>query len=316
MSETPASNFSTERKLGALDFSRGFVEAARLYTENPDIRTTSGTAVVTGLISAFPEKVNFECLNKSPEFARLCAISRVAVLINDYIDMQGYLDSPEGKELKVEIEQLWEDNLKKIGFDNQMPLEDKKTIQSYMAGITLLDSLERENPDNSSKGIIKAKELENAISIVHCSATLLTQKEINADCFDLQEDIHKKQLEEKYAWMLEGNPENEVQRRLCGIYNIIMLTQTIDDQFDFKVDDTMQIKNLYSSILKEHVGCKDKADKRLEEIQNHYFANAKKFGITNLAFLGNKIAFNLYKTMQYKFPEKVGGYRERLCRMN
>ncbi len=303
-----------DKKINLPDFSRGFAESARLWVENKDIRSSSGIAIVVGLISAFPERINYEVFNKSPEFHRLCATGHVAVLINDYMDMQGYLKKPEGQKTKAKIEEGWRKTLEGIGFNHDLPEEKKSVIKSYMAGITLLDDYVRSHPDNSSEGILEAKELENAISIVHCAAVVLSSEDINANCLNLYEDVTQKSLKEKFNWLINGEPQNEVQRRLCALYNLIMITQIMDDNYDYKVDDKLNIRNIFSSLLKENGGNQETSTHRLAEIEKKYQDKAEKYGISKMAALGNKIAFGIYKNMQYQFPDKYGGYRERLVR--
>jgi len=296
------------------DFSRGFYEAAKLYRENPDTRSGSGFGVVAGLIALFPEKINFESLNRSPLFHRINATAHVATLVNDYLDMQTYLDTPEGKGLKKKIEDEWKKTLEGIQFEGELPKDTRGIIKSYMAGITLLDDSERSNPDNSLTGIIRSKELENAISLVHCAAIIMGDQEIGADCLNLYEEVSAEQVREKYSWILKGEPENETQKRLCAIFNVIMLTQTIDDQFDVKIDNKLSVRNIYSAILIENKNDQQLSQKRLEEIQKQYYATANKFGISNLAYYGNKVFMKFVKMAQYKYPQKLGGYRERLIR--
>lgn len=314
MKETCGSGYVPDYSIGITDFSRGFVEGARLYVENKETRTNPGIAIIVGLISAFPEKINFRTLNKSSNFYHLCVTGHVVVLINDAMDMQKYLHKPEGKKLKERIENDWEKSLTQIGFCQDLSEEKKTTIKSYMAGITLLDDLERASPDNSSKRILEAKEMENAISIVHCAAMILDQKEIDADSFNLHENIFKKELVEKYSWLINGEPSNEVQRRLCGLFNVIMITQMVDDRFDYKIDNQFGIRNIYSSFLEESKNDFEAADKKYSECLEQYTQNAKKFGISEIATLGNKWIFSVYKTLQYLFPHQYGGYRERLLK--
>jgi len=312
--ESISFGFEPDKNIGLQDFSRGFLEGARLYIENKDIRSDSGIAIIVGLISAFPEKINYQTLNKSPEFHQLCATGHVAVLINDYMDMQEYLSSSDGSILKKKIEVDWRNTLSGIGFCNNLPEEKKKIVKSYMAGITLLDDVVRVEFDNTPNGIIKAKEIENSISIVHCAAMVINHEDFGVDCFNLHEDVTKKQLTEKYAWLINGNPSNEVQRRLCGLFNIIMITQLIDDRYDFKVDEQLGIRNIYSSILSECQNNHDIADKIYFEYIEKYVSNSNNFKITETATRGNKLVFGIYKKMQYMFPNRFGGYRERLVK--
>jgi len=316
MNSAIESEYVMARKFGLTDFSRGFIEGAKLYLENREIRTDSGIAIVVGLVTAFPEKINYHTLNNSCEFHRLCATGHVAILINDYMDMQEYLSKPEGRELKEKIEDGWKRTLEGIGFNKDLPEEKKTILKSYMAGITLLDDCIRSHPDNSCPGILKAKEIENAISLVHCAAMILNSEEIDPHCLNLYEDITQKSLEEKYRWLLNGEPQNEIQRRLCALYNVVMLSQTVDDYYDYSVDDKLSIRNIYSSILQENYGNQEMANKKFAEIQSQYRDNAIRFGVSKMATLGNTIVLGIYKKMQYMFPNKYGGYRERLCRMN
>ena len=314
MNESGISELDPTRKIGVKDFSKGFFESSRLYLENLNKRSSSGAAVITGLISVFPERINFESLNKTKEFHRLCAVTHVAVLINDYIDMGEYLATPEGKELKLEIEERWGKTLDNIGFSKKLPEEDRLIVKSYMAGITLHDDEVRRASDNSSAGIIKAKEMENAISLVHCAAVVLDPEEIDASCFNLHECVHEEYLEKNYSWLINGEPTNEVQRRLCAVFNVIMLAQTIDDRFDYKIDDKLNIRNVYSAILSECHGDRQQTNSQLTELQKRYYANARKFGITNLALVGNEVASGIFKSMQHLFPNMFGGYREKLLK--
>ena len=312
--ESIGHGFEPDKNLGLQDFSRGFFEGARLYIENKNIRSDSGIAIVVGLVAAFPEKLNYQTFNNSPEFHQLCATGHVAVLINDYMDMQDFLSKPEGEETKAIIENEWKKTLEGIGFCQSLPEEKKKVLKSYMAGITLLDDYVRSHPDNSSKGISKAKEIENAISLVHCAAMVLNPEEINANCFNLHEDISRKSLEEKYSWLINGEHQNETQRRLCALFNVVMLSQTVDDYNDFKVDDKLNIRNIYSSVLRENDGNQNIAIKQFLKIQKLYQDRAMQFGVSKMAAIGNKVVLGIYKKMQYLFPFKYGGYRERLLK--
>lgn len=306
--------FVQNRNIDLRDFSRGFFEAAKLYKDNLETRSGSGISAVAGFITLFPERINYQSLNKSPEFHRLCAATYIAVMINDYMDMQSHLNTPEGEGLKSTIEDNWKKALEGIGFKKEMPESDRSIIKSYMAGVTLLDDYERSHPDRSTAGVIKYKDLENALSLVHCAALVLGPEEFDPDCLKTYEDVTLDQIEEKYAWIIDRNPENEVQRRLCAILDVVMLTQTIDDQYDYKIDNKLQIRNIYSSLLSECNGDQNLADERLEEIQEGLQEDAKKFGISHLATLGNKTVIKLIKTTQYAFPDKYGGYRERLLK--
>jgi len=304
----------TEKELKLNDFARGFVDSVNLYQKNIETRSGPGFAVAAGLITAFPEKVNYKTLNKSVEFHRLSATAYVATLINDYLDMQTFLDTSDGSATKLHLEELWKKTLEGIGFQTELPQEDRDTIKSYMAGVTLLDDLERSNPNKSLSAVIKAKELENAISLVHCAALVVGKKEIGINCLNLFEDVGLETLREKYDWIIKGKPENEVQRRLCAIFNVVILTQTVDDQFDTRIDDKLQARNIYSSLLKENFGNKQVCDRLLKAIQNKYFVAANKFGISGLAFLSNKKFMEFVKKVQYRFPNIAGGQRERLIK--
>lgn len=306
--------FEPDKNLGLQDFSRGFLEGARLYIENKDIRSDAGIAIVVGLVAAFPERLNYQKFNNSPEFHQLCATGHVAVLINDYMDMQDFLGKPEGEETKAIIENDWEKTLEGIGFSQNLSEEKRTILKSYMAGITLLDDYVRSHPDLSSFGIYKAKEIENAISLVHCAAMVINPEEINSDCFNLYEDITRKSLEEKYSWLIQGEPQNEIQRRLCALFNVVMLSQTVDDYNDYKVDDKLNIRNIYSSVLQENNGNQSMALRKFVEIQRIYQDRAMLFGVSKMAAIGNKLVLDIYKKMQYLFPFKYGGYRERLLK--
>lgn len=308
------SQFEQDKKINLQDFSRGFIDATKLYLNNPDTRNGTGITAVAGFTAIFPEKFNYQTLNQSPEFHQLCAVVYIATLINDYIDMQSYLGTSDGQELKTKIESKWQKSLEGIDFGGKLSQDKKDIIQSYMASITLLDDYERSHPDKTSSGTIKAKELENAVSIVHCGALVLGSEGIEKDCLRTFEDISADQIKSKYAWLLDRKPENEIQRRFCAFLDVTMLIQTVDDKYDFEIDDTLKIRNIYSALMTECQGNREIADAKLNEIQKQYQVDAHKYGVSSFAFLGNKAVIDLTKSLQYKYPQKYGGYRERLLK--
>jgi hypothetical protein len=292
-----------DKKLKTSDFVRGFWESVNLYKDNPEARVGMGIALITGLISTFPEYLNYKNLNQTEEYKQLVAVTYLATQVNDYIDMHTVLNTTENKEKLKKKEETWRMTLEAIGFDKILSLEKTDLIRSYISGVALINEEAKHDQDKSFKATRRYKELENAISLVHIAAIALGKDKIGINGLELDKELNIAEIESQYDWLLAGNPKNEVQRRLCGLFNIVMMTQIVDDTKDCKVDQKLGIRNLFVDA--------DQNSKITEMWISKYLTQAKKFGVTRLAFEGNKLFMNIYKDFQYQFPAIFGGSRER-----
>lgn len=305
-------NFQENKSIGFKDFVYGTIDTLRLRRIHPNLRSGSGLPILAGLLSVFPESINMQTMNDPDRFKLVNAVAMVATYVNDYVDMHKYLKNSDKTGLLDRIANNSSEALKGIGFHESMPAETESILQSYLAGLGTINDASGMNVDRTLSSTLHYKELENGISLVHNAALLLGIKEIGSDSVQLDEVITIQDIESKYNWLLQNLPTNETQRRLCGMFNLVMATQAIDDTYDHGDDSTLDIHNIYNEAIRDADGDRAVGQAKVKVLEKQYLDKARQFGFSSTALLGNKLFMTTMKQLQNVFPHFFGGLRERI----
>lgn len=305
-------DFQENRQTNFKDFVTGTIDTLRLRRIHPNLRSGSGLPILAGLLSVFPEAINMQTMNDPDRFKLVNAVAMVAIYVNDYVDMHKYLKDSDKTTLIDRIAKNSGEALKGIGFHESMPAETEGILQSYLAALGTINDASGMTVDRTLESTLRFKELENGISLVHNAALFLGTKEIGSDCLQLDEVITIQDIESKYTWLLKNKPNNETQRRLCGMFNLVMATQIIDDTYDRSDDRTLDIHNIYNEAVNDATGDRVIGQMKVKELEKQYLDEARQLGFSSTALLGNKIFLSTMKQLQSIFPHFFGGLRERV----
>ena len=113
-------------------------------------------------------------------------------------------------------------------------------------------------------------------------------------------------MNRKYAWILNNQPEDIDQVAICILWNLSMIIQLIDDKEDFLVDEICMLPTFATVLNEYHFNSyKPKKDKltfdinaivrkrtfeEMEDLKEEYYQNAKNFGYKPI--LVQKVVFN------------------------
>jgi hypothetical protein len=120
------------------------------------------------------------------------------------------------------------------------------------------------------------------------------------------------EIEERMDWLMKNEPRNETERRLCALFSVVMMTQLVDDWCDMEIDEGLGLYTLATGLMDISGGNEPRARKLRDEEIERYFRRGSKMGVTWTGFVGAKSFFAFFKQAMLRFPDKLGGRREKL----
>lgn len=287
------------------------IDTVRLYRSG-DVHPI-GALVLIGMKAAYPEKFGNAQLRSDPNLDFFNTVVWLGVEVNDAVDIIPQARIGQNQEVVEDIFGTWKKILKAVRGVTGYSEEKNQLLTNYQREILFCERMAREwRGEHSLEDIRSYREVMNAISIVHNAGALLGSDALptHLDTID-KADLNWNTLRNKYDWIVNGKPQDDTERRLCALYNLVMGVQVIDDYCDLVDDRRLGLNTIASELLK------DKPDKKVAEgrIRNdaeNYFRKAEEFGVSQHAWMGLQFIFKTMKKLQSRFPDKVGGRRERL----
>lgn len=190
----------------------------------------------------------------------------------------------------------------------------RAVVNNYMAEIALINRDGRKKSEGTyyQGNIIAYRALENAVSLVNLSAIVLDHSELKARVLPKIEKRTTQAVKEKYSWILESNPETDMERKLCALFNIVMGLQCCDDVHDLEQDLRLGLDTIATETLKMHSGDERKTRRTVAKIRDKYYERARGLGATKAATSAINSTYKLVKLIMDAFPRRFGAPREKL----
>lgn len=300
-----------EKNITFNGLAKATIDTVKLYRSgevNP-----LGALVLLGMKAAFPEKYSNAQLREDPNLDFFNAVVWLGVEVNDAVDIIPQARREQNQEVIENIFKSWKGVIRKA---RELPDYSKKQDQlltNYQREILFLEKRARELGEQSSLEDIRSyREMTNAISVVHNAGALLGSEALSTRLNTINKtDLSWETLKDKYSWMINNDPQNNTERRLCALYNLVMGVQVIDDYCDLADDRRLELRTIATELLKDDPG-KEVAEQRITTDAENYFHKAEELGVTQRAWQGMRFFFQAMKGLQSRFPDKEGGRRERL----
>jgi hypothetical protein len=142
--------------------------------------------------------------------------------------------------------------------------EQDQLLINYQREILFLENQAKGSGEQSTLGDVRNyREMMNAISVVHNAGALLGSENLPTHLYTIDKgDLSWETLRDKYDWMLNNNPQNDTERRLCTLFNIVMGIQVVDDYCDLRDDKRLGLKTMATELLKDNPS-KEAAEQRV-----------------------------------------------------
>lgn len=278
----------SENKLGFPEFVGASLNGLLLKSAHPEYFYSRGpkgvveSAPLTAMFAAFPEELGRKKIESDPALQQRLRLAtqliRVSISANDFVDMHekvwlqaaGSKTKPSDDLQYMDGQEQWKHHMEQVGYNDKTLLEsDRGIFKSFLSGIVRLNRLVRENLDRSLETVLEAKELENAINLTHVAAVLFGTEDLPQSALELDSqglDGHKQlslsEMKARYEWLIHGQPENETQTKLCALFNLVMITQIIDDWRDRDIDSKLGIHSIGLSLMESTKGDENLAEKK------------------------------------------------------
>jgi hypothetical protein len=249
---------NASRSVGLREFCVAGLQIAQLRRREKDDISTAGLVALAGLMAGFPERVNMTTMQNSAELRLFTEVISMGTDINDYVDMGARLREVRNEDDVAEmwyrkILNDWRGSLRSIGFRDLIE-GDKETIKSYMLGVLKINGEMRKERNWDFEKIERYKKLENGLSMVCTAALVLKDEEMDGVRLDLNCRQRLDDVEGKMSWLLDNEPRNETERRLCALFAVVMMTQFIDDWTDLEIDRDLGLYTLATGLLDKTEG--------------------------------------------------------------
>jgi len=312
-----STDLQSKKEITFTGLSKAAIDTVRLYRSDPDKMNPIGAITLVGMKAAFPEKFTNEQLRNNPNLTFFNYFAWLGVEVNDAVDIVPQARAEGQQEMVENIFSWWKTALRATQAEADLTPEDsmqkKQLIEDYQREILFCEGAIRETSDadlNLEK-LIKYREVVNSISIVHNATALMGHEALPTRLETInKKDLSLPALEEKYSWMVNGEPETDTEEKLSALFNFAMGVQVIDDWYDVEDDKKLGLHTIATQVVAGEP-TSDKAMKKIQEIADGYFDKAETYGATKTAGIGTKQFFTVLKTLIRKFP-KGGGRRERL----
>ncbi len=307
-----------KQPLTLFDLTRATLDSIKLYRTQKDKIIPIGALTLAGMKAAFPQKLSNQNLHYHPHLRFFNCISWLGVELNDAVDIIPTARAQKQQPVVETIFHNWKQALRASTSEAKISASEthrrKQLLRSYQREILFCEATARNTSPQewSLTTVTNYREIMNAISLTHNAAALLAD--------DL--DPHRTQpipksnltwqaLEAKYAWMTQGQPQTSIETKLCGLYNLVMGSQVVDDFFDLPDDQRLGLCTFATQVFTQQPN-PSLAQQQLDRIAADYFTAAQTFGVTTSAARGMKLVFSTLKSTLRKFPRHIGGRRERM----
>lgn len=315
-----SSGASAEKEITARDLLRASFDTLNLYRKHEDEMTFSGAVILVGMKTAFPEKFGNRELLNNPSLKFFNYLVRLGIVLNDVVDIVPHAKAEGQQEVVEKIFERWKKaieavNTRASGFPQEIQRSKREFIKNYQREFLFLEKLtrERSEADWNLSRVLRYREIMNAASIIHDAAALLGSDSLSPRLVPIdRRNLSWRALEEKYDWVIKGRHENQTERKLCALFNIVMCLQIVDDWLDLEDDQRLGLCTIATQVLKEGEGGVKAAEATMKNLAAGYFERAEFYGMTRPAGKGMEYAFILGKKLAKKLPHQLGGRRERL----
>lgn len=258
------------------------IDTVKLY-RNGDVNPL-GALVLVGMKAAFPERFSNTQLRNDPNLDFFNAVVWLGVEVNDAVDIIPQARMSQNQKVVEDIFGAWKKVLyisKGVAGDS---IEKNQLLTNYQREILFLEKRVREMGDAQSlDGVRSYRQIMNAISIVHNAGALLGNAVLSPRLEVINKDnISWDTLRNKYDWITNGHPRNDVERKLCALYNLVMGIQVIDDYRDLTDDRRLGLHTIATELLKDDPPKTD-AEERIKVDAEKYFHKAEEQGASQPA---------------------------------
>jgi hypothetical protein len=287
------------------------IDTVKLYRSG-DVNPLGALAIV-GMKAAFPERFSNAQLRNDSNLDFFNGVIWLGVEVNDAVDI---IPQARTDQKQVVIENIFGSWKKVIRVSRGVAGESEEKNQlltNYQREILFLEKRARETGDTQSLEDVRTyRQVMNAISIVHNAGALFGSETLSPrlDTID-KANLSWDTLKNKYDWVINGKPQNDTERRLCALYNLVMGVQVIDDYCDLADDKRLGLHTIATRLLKD-VPDSVEAERIIKADAENYFSKAEELGVSQPAWKGIRFIFTKLKGLQSRFPDKAGGRRERL----
>ncbi len=293
------------------------LDAVRLYRSDPDKINPIGAMTLIGMKAAFPERFTYEQLRSNPNLKFFTHFAWLGVEVNDAVDIIPQARREERQEAIENVFSWWKKAIRHTRAEADLSPEEsaqkRQLMRDYQREILFLEKLTRETPeaDWNLEKTIRYREVMNAISVVHNAAALLGNEALPSRLNTIDKgNLSWEALEKKYSWMVDGKPENETERRLCALFNLVMAVQVIDDWYDVEDDKKLGLHTVATQLIREE-GEINRVEVEARRLTNNYFKRAELYGATKMAGMGLEKFMITFKKLLRRFAHRAGR-RERL----
>lgn len=307
---------SSEGRVAFGGLSKATIDTLRLYKSDPSSVNPVGALTLIGMKAAFPEKFSNEQLRNNPNLKFFNCLVWLGVELNDTVDVSPKAREIGEQKLANHIFDWWKEAIRTARAEADVIPEEsvqrRQLVENYQREILYCEKNAKESLEEeaSLQRAVRYREMINAISLVHNAAALLGHEDLSSRLETIRkQDLSWEALEDKYEWVIDSKPKNETERRLCGLFNLVMGVQVIDDWFDVQDDQKLGIQTIATQALADEGP--GQARTKIQELTNTYFKKAETFGVTKRAGKGIGSVFTNLKRLMRRFPSR-GGRRERM----
>lgn len=308
-------NTTAEKPVSFADACKAFLGTAMFYRKNRPNFPLEAAVGLVGMKMAFPGRFTNKKLANDPNIDFFKHLMHLGVQMNDAIDLNPVHRS-EGKQKVVESIFIdWKASIRSVNATAERISERGIIIRDYQRETLTLEKYAREMSENewSLEKALKYRELINAIVTVYQGAALLGTNSLVGRLVTIEkENLSWQTLEQKYAWMINGQPRNEDERKLCGLFYMVMGAQVIDDWYDLKTDQRLGLHSIATELMRSVNQDRTRGWEETQLITKSYYQKAVESGYTISVTKGVNLAMRFLKEAERIFPSVFGGRRGKL----
>ncbi len=314
-SEIQVNVIGREKPISLLDAAKATFYTFRMYYKNKPNFPQEAMIQLAGLKLAFPDQLSDERLRNHPNLDFFKQVAFLAVRINDAIDLIPDYRKKDKQDFAEEIYSEWKQAIRRANEEKKGIPEREMIVRDSQRETLALEKYVRKMPEEdwSLGRAVRYREIMNAIAITYETAALLGANQLPGRLTSIdKEHLSWEALEQKYGWMINGKPQNETERKLCGLFNITMGVQVIDDWYGLQDDQNRGLLTIVTKIMKSVGKDKIKAKAVSQEITEKYLKRATQFGFSSSLTKPVPMVARLMGEAMKAFPNVLGGQREKL----
>jgi len=321
--ENPPTPEQQPRQITFKDLFKNTVKMVSFWSKHKQQVSLLGSLAFAGLLTAFPERLKGKGLLNGTNFPITDQAINLGIKVNDWVDLFPWRKRKiaADQQAKEATQPYFRDILKKwkaivavlYGERNEGGWV-KPLVNSYQREIIWLNRMDNQMPDEKLTFALalKIQELENAISLVHIAATCLGPEALANRTYHLGDRLSWTNLKAKYSWMIENRPVNETEKRLCALFDILMIGQMYDHWHDYEQDRQLGLRTPAAQAISACNGDRKKAWEMLKRSIEEYSSRARKFGVSEGAITGWSLMSKIGKGVIQKAIPSMGGKRRQL----